>query len=82
MAQRAPILTRFLSCELHFASIRKLWQALHRQFGFGFGLVVGYERELGDFSPEELEQIRGPMGLPIERDLYFEPKPVSECKSA
>lgn len=45
-----------------------------------FGLVIGHERELGYFSLEELEQIRGPRGLPIERDLHFEPKPVSECK--
>ena len=45
-----------------------------------FGLVIGHERELGYFSLEELEQIRGPRGLPIERDLHFEPKPISECK--
>lgn len=45
-----------------------------------FGLVIGHERDLGYFSLEELETIRGPMGLPIERDLHFEPKPVAECK--
>ena len=45
-----------------------------------FGLVIGHESELGYFSLEELESIRGPMGLPIERDLHFEPKPVSECR--
>ena len=44
-----------------------------------FGLVIGYERELGYFSLEELESIRGPTGLPIERDLHFKPTPVSEC---
>jgi len=44
-----------------------------------FGLVIGHERELAYFSLAELETIRGPMGLPIERDLHFEPKPVSEC---
>lgn len=45
-----------------------------------FGLVIGHESELGYFFLTELETIRGPMGLPIERDLHFEPKPVSECK--
>ena len=45
-----------------------------------FGLVIGHEREFGYFSLEELEQVRGPMGLPIERDLHFEPKPVAQCK--
>jgi hypothetical protein len=39
-----------------------------------FGLVAGFEVELGYFSLAELEAARGPLGLPIERDLYFEPK--------
>ena len=43
-----------------------------------FGLVEGFETEWGYFSLRELEEIRGPGGLCIERDLYFEPKPVSE----
>lgn len=38
-----------------------------------FGLVSGLEVELGYFSLAELEGIRGPLGLPIERDLYFKP---------
>ena len=45
-----------------------------------FGLVVGHERELGYFSFTELEVLRGPRGLPVERDLHFEPTPVSACK--
>ena len=36
-----------------------------------FGLVPGFEVELGYFSLSELEGVRGPLGLPIERDLYF-----------
>lgn len=43
-----------------------------------FGLVYGFERELGYFSLRELEKIRGPMGLCIERDLYFTPRKLSE----
>lgn len=38
-----------------------------------FGLVVGLETELGYFSLSELESVRGPLGLPIERDLYWQP---------
>lgn len=45
-----------------------------------FGLVVGHERELGYFSFTELEVLRGPRGLPVERDLHFKPTPVSACK--
>ncbi len=47
-----------------------------------FGLVIGHEAELGYFALEELEEVRGPMGLPIERDLYFKPKPLSQCRKA
>ena len=45
-----------------------------------FGLVIGHVAELGYFSLSELEQVRGPMGLPIERDLHFEPKTLEELK--
>jgi len=43
-----------------------------------FGLVFGHEREFGYFLLSELEEVRGPMGLPIERDLYFKPKTLEE----
>ena len=43
-----------------------------------FGLVDGHCKELGYFSLSELESVRGPMGLPIERDLYWQPKILEE----
>jgi hypothetical protein len=43
-----------------------------------FGLVVGFEVEAGYFSLSELESVRGPWGLPIERDLWFKPTPLSQ----
>jgi hypothetical protein len=43
-----------------------------------FGLVDGHFKELGDFSLAELESARGPMGLPIERDLHWTPKTLKE----
>lgn len=45
-----------------------------------FGLVIGHEREFGYFCLEELESVRGPLGLPIERELYWTPCPISKCK--
>ncbi len=38
-----------------------------------FGLVNGFEVELGYFSLSELASAIGPYGLTVERDLYFEP---------
>ena len=43
-----------------------------------FGLVDGFVKELGYFSLAELESTRGPLGLKIERDLYFEPTILEE----
>ena len=45
-----------------------------------FGYVIGHEREWGYFSLNELSAARGPWGLPIERDLYFDPKRISDIK--
>ena len=45
-----------------------------------FGLVYGFETEFGYFSLHELEEARGPLGLPIERDLHFTPKKLSEVR--
>ena len=46
-----------------------------------FGLVSGIEVELGYFSLSELKTVRGAFGLPVERDLYFEPIRLSEVKT-
>jgi len=43
-----------------------------------FGLVDGLCKELGYFSLSELKSVRGPLGLKIEKDLYFEPTILEE----
>jgi hypothetical protein len=43
-----------------------------------FGLVEGLEKELGYVALSELETVRGPLGLPIERDLHWQPKTLQE----
>ena len=43
-----------------------------------FGFVDGMDSEWGYFSLEELESIRGPFRLKIERDLYFKPCKLKE----
>ena len=44
-----------------------------------FGLVDGFEKEYGYISLAELVEFRGRFGLPIERDLSWKPRPLSEC---
>ena len=38
----------------------------------------GLEKELGYVSLKELESVKGPMGLPIERDLCWKPRTLKE----
>ena len=45
-----------------------------------YGYVKGDYNEFGTFSLSEMEAVNGPMGLRIERDLYWEPRPLSQCK--
>jgi hypothetical protein len=48
-----------------------------------FGLVDGFDRELGYFSLSELESnTPGVFRLPVERDLYFQPCRLAELKRA
>jgi hypothetical protein len=46
-----------------------------------FGFVDGDFPELGYFCLKELLNTRGKLGLSIERDLYFEPCPLSELRA-
>lgn len=47
--------------------------------GEAFGLVIGYERELGYFSIRDFEQQNDAhYGLAIERDIYFTPCKLSD----
>ena len=45
-----------------------------------YGYVQGLESELGYFTLEELEEVHGPLGLAIERDMSFEPITFSKVK--
>ena len=45
-----------------------------------YGLVDGFEKEWGYFTLSELESVkgRGPLGLGIERDIYFENEEIEK----
>jgi len=47
-----------------------------------YGLVKGFETELGNFSLNELKSVKGALGLGIERDMHWTPKPLSEVRNA
>lgn len=45
-----------------------------------FGMVHGFEKELGYFSLAELATAKGPAGLAIERDIFFEPTSLKKLE--
>jgi len=45
-----------------------------------YGLVDGFEQEYGYFNLSELERVTGPMGLHIERDIWWKPMTVREIR--
>lgn len=44
------------------------------------GAARVHEFERGDIYLPELVEFRGRFGLPIERDLHWEPRPLSQCE--
>lgn len=56
------------------------WYATEYDPGTGefFGLVDGFEKELGYFFLRDLQSVRGGLGLPVERDRWFGPKTLRE----
>ena len=51
------------------------------RIGFGFATLDGQFGELGYISLDEIESVKLPLGLKIERDLYFTPKTLKEAKA-
>jgi len=43
-----------------------------------FAWTIGLEKEFGYVSLRELESLRGPLGLPVERDIFFKPRLLRE----
>jgi len=46
-----------------------------------FGFVQGFEGEWGYWLLSELESVRGPFGLRIERDMWLSPEKVSQIQA-
>ncbi len=47
-----------------------------------YGLMHGDEDELGYFSLDELESVKGPLGIGIELDRWFHPIRLSVLRAA
>ena len=55
---------------------------LDPETNIAFGLCEIHEKQLGYVSLNELSEFKGQFGLGIERDKYFTPKTLDECRNA
>ena len=68
-------------CKFFYPDFSWTWYAIEFDGVDDFwGMVAGDENELGYFRLSELQNNRGKLGCPIERDLYFKPKRLSEVR--
>ena len=73
------IATQNIVAHVHFFAVWTAWTWWICEFDeedLFYGFVVGHEPEWGYTSLAELEAIRGPSGLRIERDLHYVPAPM------
>jgi hypothetical protein len=75
----ATVHVKFFTPDANWRWYASEYDAQDRLF---FGLVAGFEVELGYFSLDELESVHGPLGLPIERDVNFTPKTLRDIQQA
>jgi Protein of unknown function (DUF2958) len=67
-----------------FDPVTRIWLATYdpvRAIGFGVGEMMDKDgpcREAGDFDLREIISLRGPMGVIMERDLYYRPRRLSD----
>lgn len=73
----AQALVKFFTPDSNWTWYASEYDPEHRIF---FGYVIGFEDELGYFSLDELEEARGPLGLPIECDEHFNPASLEELR--
>ena len=72
-----PVIVKFFTPDSNWTWFAVEGEEVKDEFGVGtgdyefFGLVEGFEKELGYFRLSELASIRGPFGLPVKRDKFF-----------
>jgi hypothetical protein len=67
-AEDVPVPVKFFTPDSNWTWYATEYDPAEGRF---FGLVCGFEAELGYFMLAELEGARGPLGLKIERDRHW-----------
>jgi len=79
LGDKALVIAKFFTPDGQWTWYATEYDPETREF---FGLVDGFEAELGYFSLGELGSARGPLGLAIERDLHWKEKTLEAVQTA
>ena len=79
LGEKALVIAKFFTPDGQWTWYATEYDPETREF---FGLVDGFEAELGYFSLGELESARGPLGLAIERDLHWKERTLESVQAA
>lgn len=67
-----PVIVKFFTPDSNWTWYAVEGKALPNGDYEFFGLVDGHDKELGYFLLSDLMSVRGGLGLPVERDMYFD----------
>ncbi len=73
----AIVIAKFFTPDSNWTWYATEYDPESREF---FGLVDGFEAEMGYFSLDELVGARGPLGLPIEPDKFWRETPLGQVR--
>jgi len=79
LGEKAIVVAKFFTPDSQWTWYATEYDAESREF---FGLVDGFEVELGYFSLDEMEAVTSPRGLSMERDLHWKEVTLSEVRAA
>jgi hypothetical protein len=77
LGEQAIVHVKFFTPDSNWTWYATEFDPLERIF---FGLVIGLDTELGYFSLDELQESKGGLGLPIERDIHWTPRTIAEVR--
>lgn len=77
LGDRAVVVTKFFTPDSNWTWYATEYDPVLRKF---WGLVDGFEVEYGPFSLNAMETATGPLGLHIERDLWWKECTLGEVR--
>jgi hypothetical protein len=70
-ANEVPIVIKFFTPDSNYSWFITEGEEQENGDWLFFGMVHGFEKEMGYFTLNELQSVKGTFGLGVERDMYY-----------